>query len=90
MDGNQGVTSTEGVRLLELAHDAQRLFANQNPREKRRLLNFTLSNCAWVGGEIEPTYRQPFALLAETVEEASTADSGMRVESGKSEIWLGN
>jgi site-specific DNA recombinase len=42
----------EGVQLLELARDAQRLFANQEPREKRRLLNFVLSNCTWVDGEI--------------------------------------
>jgi hypothetical protein len=30
----------EGVALLDLARNAQRLFANQEPREKRRLLNF--------------------------------------------------
>src|SRR6202023_4446977 len=35
----------EGVQLLELARNAQRLFAMQKPREKRRLLNFVLSNC---------------------------------------------
>jgi site-specific DNA recombinase len=35
----------EGVPLLELARNAQRLFAKQEPREKRRLLNFVLSNC---------------------------------------------
>ena len=33
----------EGVRLLELARNAQSLFAKQEPREKRRLLNFLLS-----------------------------------------------
>ena len=32
----------EGVQLLELGRNAQRLFANQGPREKRRLLNFVL------------------------------------------------
>ena len=30
----------EGVALLDLARNAQRLFAKQEPREKRRLLNF--------------------------------------------------
>ena len=29
----------EGVALLDLARNAQRLFAKQEPREKRRLLN---------------------------------------------------
>jgi hypothetical protein len=37
-------------RLLELARNAQRLFEKQNPREKRRLLNFVVSNCTWKGG----------------------------------------
>jgi site-specific DNA recombinase len=40
----------EGVRLLELARNAQRLFEKQEPREKRRLLNFVVSNCNWKGG----------------------------------------
>jgi site-specific DNA recombinase len=35
----------KGVVLLDLARNAQRLFAMQEPREKRRLLNFVLSNC---------------------------------------------
>jgi len=33
------------VQLLELARNAQWLFAMQEPREKRRLPNFVLSNC---------------------------------------------
>src|SRR4029077_17786526 len=37
----------EGVRLLELAQTSQRLFAKQEPREQRRLLNFVLSNSTW-------------------------------------------
>ena len=37
---------TEGVRLLELAKNARRLFDQQEPREKRRLLNFVVSNCS--------------------------------------------
>jgi site-specific DNA recombinase len=42
----------EGVALLDLARNAQRLFAKQEPREKRRLLNFILSNCTWEDGEV--------------------------------------
>jgi site-specific DNA recombinase len=56
----------EGVQILELARNAQRLFAEQEPREKRRLLNFVLSNCSWEDGEVRATFRQPFDLLAET------------------------
>src|SRR6266566_4522273 len=54
----------EGVQILELARNAQRLFERQEPRQKRRLLNFVLSNCTWKGGELIATLRQPFDLLA--------------------------
>ena len=56
----------EGVRILELARNAQALFERQPAREKRRLLNFVLSNCSWEDGEVVATFRQPFDLLAET------------------------
>ena len=55
----------EGVQLLALARNAQKLFEQQEPREKRRLLNFVLSNCAWEDGEVVANFRQPFDLLAE-------------------------
>jgi site-specific DNA recombinase len=61
----------EGVRILELARNAQRLFENQEPREKRRLLNFLVSNCSWKGGELRTVFRQPFDLLAETTANAA-------------------
>src|SRR5262249_49650461 len=56
----------EGVRLLELARNAQRLFEKQEPREKCRLLNFVVSNCTWKRGELVANLRQPFDLLALT------------------------
>jgi site-specific DNA recombinase len=58
---------TEGIALLDLARNAQRLFAKQEPREKRRLLKFLLSNTTWKDGELTATFRQPFDLLAENV-----------------------
>jgi hypothetical protein len=77
----------EGVALLDLARNAQRLFANQEPREKRRLLNFILSNCTWEDGEVVATFRQPFDLLAETAASAARAAVG---QTAKTEIWLGD
>ena len=56
----------EGVRLLDLARQAHRLFRKQVAREKRRLLDFVLSNCVWMNGELQVNYRQPFEMLAET------------------------
>lgn len=35
----------QGIALVELASLAVGLFENQEPREKRRLLDFVLSNC---------------------------------------------
>jgi site-specific DNA recombinase len=66
----------EGVRLLEMAHGAQRLFAMQQPREQRRLLNFVLSNSTWKGGELKPTFRQPFDLIAEATAGALAGNGG--------------
>jgi hypothetical protein len=49
----------EGVRLLELARNARRPFESQEPREKRRLLNFLVSNCSWKRGELTATHADP-------------------------------
>nr|MBA3529789.1 recombinase family protein [Propionibacteriaceae bacterium] len=68
MESHQSSTVTyldEGARLLELASRCQELFAQQPPIEKRRLLNFVVSNCSWREGVLTPTFRKPFDLLAE-------------------------
>lgn len=80
----------EGVQILELAQNAQRLFERQEPRQKRRLLNFVLSNCSWQNGELRATFRQPFDLLAETTAIAARHEAATMANSGKSEIWLGD
>ena len=80
----------EGVQLLELARNAQRLFAQQEPREKRRLLNFLLSNCTWEDGEVVATFREPFDLLAETATNSINLGIGETFKSAKNDIWLGN
>jgi hypothetical protein len=53
----------EGVQLLELARRAAGLFEKREPREKRRLLDFVLSNSIRKDGELTPEFRQPFDLL---------------------------
>lgn len=80
----------EGVRILELARNAQALFERQPAREKRRLLNFVLSNCTWEDGEVVATFRQPFDLLAETTAIAARSSAGSGGNSSKNEIWLGD
>ncbi|MBF9021220.1 recombinase family protein [Rhodobacterales bacterium HKCCA1065] len=79
----------EGVRILELARNAQALFERQPAREKRRLLNFVLSNCTWEDGEVVATFRQPFDLLAETTAIAARSSARGGGNSSKNEIWLG-
>ena len=60
----------------------------QNPREKRRLLNFLVSNCSWRDGELSVTLRQPFDMIAETVTADAKRKAAGAVSNGLSEIWL--
>ena len=78
----------EGVQLLELAHAAPVLFESQPPIEKRKLLNFVLSNCTWKGGELSAKYRQPFDVLGVAVaSERQRMGEGI-AETAQNEIWL--
>jgi hypothetical protein len=49
----------EGIRLLELAQSAHKLFVRQPAFEKRRLLNFVLSHCVLKKGELTATFLPP-------------------------------
>ena len=78
----------EGVRLLELAQNAQRLFEKQDAREKRRLLNLLVSNCSWRDGDLTVTLRQPFDIIAETATIDTQKKTAGEVSNGLSVIWL--
>ncbi len=78
----------EGVRLLELARNARRLFEKQEAREKRRLLDFLVSNCSWQDGQLTAEFSQPFDALANTAMAAATSTAKDRAESAKNKIWL--
>jgi site-specific DNA recombinase len=78
----------EGVQILELARNAQPLFGRQEPRQKRRLLDFVLSNCSWEDGEMVAAFRQPFDISAETaVAERQKKAAGM-ISDRLSVNWL--
>jgi site-specific DNA recombinase len=78
----------DGVRLLEIAQRARDLFESKPPAEKRKLLNFVLSNCSWKGGELTVKYRHPFELLAVAVaSEKQQAGIGI-AKTAESDIWL--
>ena len=78
----------EGVKLLELAKRAHILFKKQEPREKRRLLDFVVSNCTWKNGELEATYRQPFDLLASAARTDREFVAANATLEGRFENWL--
>jgi len=56
----------EGVRLLELAQSASSLFEKQNATEKRKLLNFVISNSVWDGRNLKAEFKQPFDIIVES------------------------
>ena len=71
----------EGVRILELARNVQKLFAQQEPCQKRRLIDFVLSTCSWKMVGSAPLFANPLIywrrcqmhhqLLAPMVDETS-------------------
>ena len=78
----------DGVRLLEIAQRARDLFESKPPAEKRKLLNFVLSNCSWKDRELTVEYRHPFELLAVAVaSEKQQAGEGI-AKTAESGIWL--
>jgi site-specific DNA recombinase len=80
----------EGAKILELASRCQDLFARQPSQEKRKLLEFVLSNCSWSHGELTPTFRQPFDLLVDTRKTAiqhERAMAGLGASGSKCDIW---
>jgi len=56
----------EGIRLLELGRRVHPFFQKQEPREKRWLLDFVLSNCTWKDGKLRVTFGQPLHLIIES------------------------
>ena len=78
----------EGARIFELAASAHELFAKQTPHEKRRLLDFLLSNCTWKHGQLSAEYRQPFDILAVAATEHRSRKAAGSLPDDLSEIWL--
>jgi hypothetical protein len=78
----------EGVQLLQLAHRAHDLFERQEPGEKRRLLNFLLSNCVWKAGILTAEYRQAFDMLPLAREAAGNDGGESRTRNGQFGNWL--
>ena len=73
---------------MYLAVRAHELFERQEAVEKRRLLNFLLSDGVWKGGVLTAEYRQPFDMLALAREAAGDDDEmGSGAKNGQFENW---
>jgi site-specific DNA recombinase len=79
----------EGIQIVNFVRNAHKLFEKQSPSEKRRLLNFVLSNCEWEHGKLRASFRQPFDFLVKAVGQADGDKLLKRKKRGPSEIWLG-
>jgi hypothetical protein len=60
----------------------------QPAKEKRRLLNFLLSNCTWQQGTLTVEYKEPFDMLAKTVASATRVEATEGAEMAQKQVWL--
>jgi len=54
----------QGVHILELCNKAHRLYLQQTPLKRAKLLHYILSNCTLDNATLCPTYRKPFDIIA--------------------------
>ena len=78
----------EGVRLLELVQNAIKLYEKQEMSEKRKILNFEVSNSIWKHGRLTPIYRKPFDILAKTNQSYQSKKAVSGNENDFFDIWL--
>lgn len=60
---NPGTKLEDGIFILELSKKAYLLYSQRNSLEKRKILNFLLSNGLLKSGNPCPVYRKPFDIL---------------------------
>ncbi len=58
----------QAAEVLELSQQAYSLYVSRKASEKRELLALVLSNCTFDGTTLYPTYRKPFDLIAEGIQ----------------------
>jgi len=78
----------EGIQLIEFARNAYSLFIQQVPTEKRRLLQFLVSNSSWAHQELQVELIQPFDLIMKLTEQIQDVDVFNIEESATFEKWL--
>jgi len=78
----------DGVRILELAKDAYRLYVTQEPDEQRKLLDLLLSNSTLQGGKVQVELAEVFQILADGAVEEKRMRRQNEPESAINENWL--
>src|SRR4051794_27818718 len=75
-------------RFIQEAKSASALvFGKQPAEEKRRLLDFVVSNCSWKGGKLTPEFRQPFDMLAVANGQSQSLGSTETTQDRRNENW---
>lgn len=77
-----------GVKLLELAQSAHGLFIRQTAAEKRKLLDFLVSNSVWNGKHLTVNFMQPFDIIAESAKSVCTENANDNHEKPDFSNWL--
>jgi site-specific DNA recombinase len=73
-----------------MSRNARRLSDREQPMEKRRLLNFMVSNSTWANGELNSTLREPFRFIAEMAKFTSRPEARNGKNFADHPGWLGN
>ena len=70
-------------------NQAYDLFIEEEPFEKRLMLEILLSNCTLAGGELTPQYRRPFDILIELASAQNEGSSPSGGQEGELPRWSG-
>jgi len=78
----------DGIRILELAQDAYRLYVWRKPTEQRKMLDMILSNPTLKDGKIETELKELFKVLADGTEREEEMRAEKAPKSAIDDIWL--
>ena len=78
----------EGIALLELSGMALELWEEQEPPEKRRLLDFLCLNTEFRDGGLRVKWKKPYDALAESIDAANKKGVAFDESSDAHHVWL--
>ena len=82
-------TMDTAVQVIELANRAYSLYFQRSAPDQRKLLDIVLSNCTLAAGEVEPTYRKAFKIIAEMVTAGNEQAPGSWDPGAVHTLWSG-